>query len=146
MKLKQISLFLENAPGATGKALKLLADNGINISTLSLSDSKFFGILRLLIYNWEKAKNVLEQNNYVVKITDVVAIEVDHAAGSLSKVLEVLDKEQINVEYLYAFAPGFNNKAAIIFRFDDPDSAIEKIKSELPLLDSFNLFGIEKPE
>ena len=90
MKLKQISLFVENKPGTVNSALKLLADNGINISTLSLSDSKFFGVLRLLIRDWEKARDLLESHNFAVKITDVVAIEVDHAAGSLSKVLEVL--------------------------------------------------------
>ena len=92
MKLKQISLFVENKPGTVNSALKLLADNGINISTLSLSDSKFFGVLRLLIRDWEKARDLLEAHQFAVKITDVVAIEVDHAAGSLSKVLEVLDK------------------------------------------------------
>ena len=140
MKLKQISLFVENKPGTVNSALKLLADNGINISTLSLSDSKFFGVLRLLIRDWEKARDLLEANQFAVKITDVVAIEVDHAAGSLSKVLEVLDRNQVNIEYLYAFAAGLHGKAAIIFRFADPDDAIEKIKSELKLVEPLDLF------
>ena len=141
MKLKQISLFVENKPGTVNAALKLLADNGINISTLSLSDSKFFGVLRLLIRDWEKARDLLEANQFAVKITDVVAIEVDHAAGSLSKVLEVLDRNQVNIEYLYAFAAGLHGKAAIIFRFADPDDAIEKIKSELKIVQPLDLFG-----
>ena len=140
MKLKQISLFVENKPGTVNSALKLLANNGINISTLSLSDSKFFGVLRLLIRDWEKARDLLEANQFAVKITDVVAIEVDHAAGSLSKVLEVLDRNQVNIEYLYAFAAGLHGKAAIIFRFADPDDAIEKIKSELKLVEPLDLF------
>ena len=140
MKLKQISLFVENKPGTVNSALKLLADNGINISTLSLSDSKFFGVLRLLIRDWEKARDLLEANQFAVKITDVVAIEVDHAAGSLSKVLEVLDRNQVNIEYLYAFAAGLHGKAAIIFRFADPDDAIEKIKSELKIVEPLDLF------
>ena len=140
MKLKQISLFVENKPGTVNAALKLLADNGINISTLSLSDSKFFGVLRLLIRDWEKARDLLEANQFAVKITDVVAIEVDHAAGSLSKVLEVLDRNQVNIEYLYAFAAGLHGKAAIIFRFADPDDAIEKIKSELKIVEPLDLF------
>jgi len=141
MKLKQISLFVENKPGTVNAALKLLAGNGINISTLSLSDSKFFGVLRLLIRDWEKARDLLEANQFAVKITDVVAIEVDHAAGSLSKVLEVLDRNQVNIEYLYAFAAGLHGKAAIIFRFADPDDAIEKIKSELKIVQPLDLFG-----
>ena len=140
MKLKQLSLFVENKPGAVNAALKLLADNGINISTLSLSDSKFFGVLRLLIRDWEKAQKLLEANNFAVKITDVVAIEVDHAAGSLSRVLEVLDRNQVNIEYLYAFAAGLHGKAAIIFRFADPDDAIAKIKSELKIVEPLDLF------
>lgn len=144
MKLKQISLFVENKPGTVGKALSLLAENGINISTLSLSDAKFFGMLRLLIYDWERARDILEKNHFAVKITDVVAIEVDHAAGSLARVLEVLDRNSINIEYMYAFAPGIRNKAAIIFRFDNPDEAISKIQSELPLVDPLDLFGISK--
>ena len=140
MKLKQISLFVENKPGTVNAALKLLANNGINISTLSLSDSKFFGVLRLLIRDWEKARDLLEANQFAVKITDVVAIEVDHAAGSLSKVLEVLDRNQVNIEYLYAFAAGLHGKAAIIFRFADPDDAIAKIKSELKIVEPLDLF------
>ena len=140
MKLKQISLFVENKPGTVNSALKLLADNGINISTLSLSDSKFFGVLRLLIRDWEKARDLLESHQFAVKITDVVAIEVDHAAGSLSKVLEILDRNQVNIEYLYAFAAGLHGKAAIIFRFADPDDAIAKIKSELKLVEPLDLF------
>ena len=140
MKLKQISLFVENKPGTVNAALKLLADNGINISTLSLSDSKFFGVLRLLIRDWEKARDLLEANQFAVKITDVVAIEVDHAAGSLSKVLEILDRNQVNIEYLYAFAAGLHGKAAIIFRFADPDDAIAKIKSELKIVEPLDLF------
>ena len=145
MKLKQISLFVENKPGTVNEALKLLADNGINISTLSLSDTKFFGLLRLLIRDWEKARDILEANHLAVKITDVVAIEVDHAAGSLTKVLEVLDRHQVNIEYLYAFAAGLHGKAAIIFRFADPDDAIAKIKSELKLVEPLDLFR-ELPE
>ena len=145
MKLKQISLFVENKPGTVNEALKILAANGINISTLSLSDTKFFGVLRLLIRDWEKARDILEANHLAVKITDVVAIEVDHAAGSLTKVLEVLDRHQVNIEYLYAFAAGLHGKAAIIFRFADPDDAIVKIKSELKIVEPLDLFR-ELPE
>ena len=145
MKLKQISLFVENKPGTVNEALKVLAANGINISTLSLSDTKFFGVLRLLVRDWEKARDVLEAHQLAVKITDVVAIEVDHAAGSLTKVLEVLDRHQVNIEYLYAFAAGLHGKAAIIFRFADPDDAIAKIKSELKLVEPLDLFR-ELPE
>lgn len=142
MKIHQISLFVENKAGAVNAPLKLLSDNGINISTLSLADSKFFGILRLLIRDWERARDLLEQAGFAVKVTEVVALEVDHAPGSLSRILAVLDKHDVNIEYLYAFAAGYHGKAAIIFRFDDPDAAVAKIRGELSVVDPKSLFAV----
>ncbi len=142
MKIHQISLFVENKSGAVNAPLKLLSDNGINISTLSLADSKSFGILRLLIRDWERARDLLEKAGFAVKVTEVVALEVDHAPGSLSRILDVLDKHNVNIEYLYAFAAGYYDKAAIIFRFDDPDAAIAKVSGELAIVDPKSLFAV----
>lgn len=143
MKLKQISLFIENKPGTLNAPCKLLAQNGINISTLSLADTKYFGVLRLLIKEWDVAAKLLEEHGFAVKLTDVVAIEVSNTPGGLSDILEVLDKHSINVEYMYAFAAGYKDKAVIIFRFDDPDAAIEKLKSEklMNILNYTSLFA-----
>lgn len=141
MKLKQLSLFIENKPGALHAPCKVLADNGISISTLSLADTKFFGVLRLMVRDWERARDVLEQNKFVVKITDVVAVEVDHKSGSLANVLAIFDKYALNVEYMYAFASGFHGKAVLIFRFDDPDAAVAKIVNEVSLMDAASLFA-----
>lgn len=143
MKIKQISLFIENKPGAIGVPCKILADAGISISTLSLADSKFFGVLRMLILDWENAKNILEEKGFAVNVTDVVAISVEHTSGSLAKILSVLDENAINVEYMYAFAAGREGKAVLIFRFQDADTAIAKLtgKSNLKILNSASLFG-----
>ncbi len=143
MMLKQLSLFIENKPGTLNAPCRILAEHGFSISTLSLADTKFFGVLRLLVKDWEKAAKLLESKGFAVKLTDVVALEIDHRAGSLSSVLEVFDKHAINVEYMYAFAPGYNGKAVIIFRFDDPEAALEKLKSEqnAHILDYQDLFG-----
>lgn len=130
MKLKQLSLFLENKPGALDAPCQCLAEAGISISTLTLADTKYFGVLRLLIRDWEKAKTVLEQKGFAVKVVDVVAIEIADSPGSLAAVLAKFAKNAINVEYLYAFPFGVNEKAVIIFCFDDPDAAIEKLKNE----------------
>lgn len=145
MKLKQISLFMENKPGALSAPCKALADAGISISTLSLADTHDFGVLRLLVKDWEYAKKVLEDKGFALRLTDVVAIRVDHKPGSLSRILEALDRHSINVEYMYAFAAGLQGKAAIIFRFDDPDTALEKLKGEqlTQIVCQEDLFGAE---
>lgn len=129
MKIKQISLFVENKPGTLHAPCKVLSDAGISITTLSLADTKFFGVLRMLTADWQKAKEVLEQNGFAVRLTDVVAIEVDHKPGSMTNILDVLDKNGLNVEYMYAYAAGVNDKAALIFRFADADEAIAKLQN-----------------
>jgi hypothetical protein len=124
MKLKQISVFLENKPGQLSHTCRALADAGINITTLSLADTHQFGILRLLIKDHDKAKEVLEQAGCVVKITEVVAIDVADRPGGLADVLETIEKANINLEYMYAFTYRTNEKALMIFRFENPDEAI----------------------
>ena len=124
MKIKQLSLFIENKPGAMTAPCKLLADAGINIASLTLADTKFFGVLRLIIKDWEQAKELLEKNNFAVRLTDVVAIEVTHEAGSLFNILAMLDGTDLNVEYMYAYTSGQGCDAVMIFRFDDPAAAL----------------------
>lgn len=125
MKLKQLSLFLENRPGALSRPMKLLAKAGFNILTLSIADANQFGILRLILRDWEKAKKLLEQDGFVVRVTDMVAVEVPDQPGGLAKILDVVEKAGLNVEFMYAFTEKRENKAVLVFRFDDPDSAIK---------------------
>jgi hypothetical protein len=129
MKLKQLSLFLENKPGSLSVPCRLLANAGINVLTLSLADTRQFGILRLVLRDWEKAKAVLEAGDCVVKITEVLAIEVPDRPGGLADILEEVEKAAINVEYMYAFTVKHATKAVLVFRFDDPDKAIEVLKA-----------------
>lgn len=130
MKINQLSVFLENKPGQLSKPCRALADAGINILTLSLADTQQFGIMRLIISQWEKAKAVLEQAGCVVKVTEVVAIEVTDRPGGLAEVLEGLEEASINIEYMYAFTFRSGDKAIIIFRFDDPDGAIKALQAK----------------
>lgn len=139
--LQQLSLFVENKPGSIGGPVQALADAGVNIYTLSVADTQSFGVLRLLVRDAEAAAAVLAKAGYVGKITDVVAIQVAHEPGSLAKILAVLDRHQVNVEYMYAFAAGVGGKAALVFRFADPADALAKIGAELPLIDDADLFG-----
>lgn len=125
MKIKQISVFLENKPGHLSSACKVLADAKINIVTLSLADTEQFGILRLIVRDWTKAKALLEEKGFVVNVTDVIATQVCDQPGGLYDILAVIDQSQINIEYMYAFTAREGDCALLVFRFDDPDKAIE---------------------
>jgi hypothetical protein len=142
MKIKQLSLFLENKPGALSQPIKLLARAKLNILTLSLADTQHFGILRLVLREWEKAKALLEKNGLVVKVTDLVAVEVADEPGGLSRILEVVEKAGVNVEYMYGFTLGkAAGKGLLAFRFDDPDRAVEALrKQNLNPVASIDLF------
>ncbi|WP_295402026.1 ACT domain-containing protein [uncultured Thiocystis sp.] len=125
MKLQQLSLFLENRPGRLDAPLETIAAEGINILTLSLADTAQFGILRLIVREWDKAKRVLEQAGWVVNLTEVVAVDVLDRPGGLAAVLKILDGAGLNIEYMYAYSLRRGDKAILIFRFEDPDRAIQ---------------------
>ncbi len=128
MKLPQLSVFLENRPGSLMEPLKVLADANINLVSISLADTEQFGILRLVLKDWEFAKSVLEKDGWVVNVSDVVAVDVDDQPGGLVRMLDILAKAGINIEYMYAFALRRNVKAVLLFRFEDPDAAIEVLE------------------
>jgi hypothetical protein len=124
MRVEQISVFLENKAGRLAEVTRLLADTGINIRALSLADTSDFGILRLIVSDNDKAKEVLAQNGFTVGKTDVVAVEVEDRPGGLYKILDILFRASINVEYMYAFVQSSGKDAVIIFRFDNLDEAV----------------------
>ena len=125
MKVEQISIFMENKSGRLAEVTGTLAAAGVNIRALSLADTADFGILRLIVNNTERAKEVLKANGFTVGKTEVVAIEVPDRPGGLAEILATLDKAQINVEYMYAFVQHSGDNAVIIFRFDEVDKAIQ---------------------
>jgi hypothetical protein len=143
MKTTQLSVFLENQPGRLSVPCRLLADAGINILTLSLADTQQFGILRLIVKDWQRAKAVLEKGGCVVKVTEVVAIEVADRPGGGAEVLEVLEKANINVEYMYAFTFRRGDKAVLVFRFENPDTAIKVLQDKgINVLKSVELYDL----
>ena len=129
MKLKQISIFLENRKGRLWKALIILKDAGINIRALSIADTSEFGILRLIVPDPEIAKSALEKENFVVKVNDVIAVEVHDEPGGLEKILEILNMADINVEYIYAFVEKKGKKAIVVLRTEDIDAGINALES-----------------
>ena len=128
MKLKQVSIFLENRPGTLSPPLRLLGRAKINVVTLSIAESNEFGILRLMVREWEKVKALLEKEGFVVKVTDVVAVEVVDRPGGLADILDVVEKQGVNIEYMYAFSEPRMNRGLLIFRFDKPDEAIRALQ------------------
>ena len=129
MKIHQLSVFLENKPGQLRTACEVLAKARINLVTLSLADTAQFGILRLIIQEWQKAKTVLEKAGCVVKVTEVLAIEVADQPGGLAKILELVDRAGVNIEYMYAFAEKRGDRAVLVFRFTDPDAALQILQA-----------------
>lgn len=128
MKLTQLSLFLENKPAHLKVPCRALSDAGISILTLALADTEQFGILRLIVREPERAKEVLEAAGCVVNTTEVVAVEIEDRPGGLAALLDVIDEQGINIEYMYAFTFGREDKAIMVFRFENPDEAIERLQ------------------
>jgi len=124
MKLQQLSVFCENKPGHLIEPVRLLARAGIDLRALTLADTQKFGILRLIVRDWQRAKELLESSGAVVKVTEVIAVEVPDRPGGLAGVLELFEGTQINIEYMYAFPYVRGERAVLVFRFDNPDGAI----------------------
>ena len=121
MKVKQLSILLENKPGALNRPVQLLAKAKLNLLALSVADTQQFGILRLIVQHWDKAQTLLEKEGFVVKLTDMVAIEVSDAPGGLAAILTILEKTGVNLEYMYGFTQLKEHKGMLLFRFDQPD-------------------------
>jgi hypothetical protein len=121
MKIRQLSLFLENRPGQLRLPCKILGDAGIDVLTMSLADTQQFGILRLVVKDSDRARKVLEAAGVVVNVTELLAVDVPDHPGGLAEILEGFEKASLGVEYMYPFARG--SAATLLFRVEDPDRA-----------------------
>lgn len=146
MKLKQISVSIENSPGRLYEVTHMLGQAGINLRALNLVDSGDFGTLRLLVSDIAKTRRILMEKSMPARVDDVVAVEIEDKPGRLSEVLKHLTLARINVLYMYAFIGMSANNAVMIFRFSDNDRAIELLKENgITLLDAES-FGILETE
>ncbi|GHU82135.1 amino acid-binding protein [Spirochaetia bacterium] len=128
MAIKQISVFLENNAGRLGEVTKVLAAAGINIRAISIADTADFGILRLIVNKGAEAINALVAAGFTTRETDVAAVEIDDTPGSLAKVMELFQKSQVNIEYLYASLEGKTGKAVVIFKLEDHEKGLQIVK------------------
>ncbi len=128
MKVKQISIFLENRRGRLLEALEALGKSKINIRALSIADTSEFGILRLIIPDPDKARKVLEKNKFTVRENEVIAVEVSDKPGGLAEILSALNNANINVEYMYAFVEKKKDKAVVVLRTENVNAGIKALK------------------
>ena len=130
MKIRQLSLFLENRPGQLRAPAKALGDAGIDILTMSLADTQQFGILRLVVRDWERARRVLEEAGQVVNVTDVLAVDVPDRPGGLAETLGAFEEAGLGIEYMYPFTNHERGgHATLVFRLEDPDAAARALSA-----------------
>ncbi len=125
MFVEQISIFIENKEGRLAEVTAILRDANVNIRALSLADTTDFGVLRLIVNNPQTAEKILKNEGFKVGKTQVMAVEVKDEPGGLNRILDPLCENEVNVEYMYAFANPQCKNAIMIFRFDDHDKALE---------------------
>ena len=125
MRVKQISVFLENKSGRLARVTEILEENQVNIRALSIADTSDFGILRIIVNEPEKAFKALKVEGFTLSETEVIAVEVSDTPGGLASALKILDESKINIEYLYAFLEKCSEKALVVFRVEQVDKAIE---------------------
>jgi hypothetical protein len=119
MGIKQISVFLENTTGRLSEVTKTLAGANVNLRAISIADTAAFGILRLIVDKTDDAVSALNTAGFTTRQTDVVAVEIEDVPGSLAKLMELFQKSQVNIEYLYASLEGKAGKAVVIFKLED---------------------------
>ena len=124
MKVKQISVFLENKIGRLAEITSLLGQSGINIRALAIADTAEFGILRMIVDKPEEALKGLKEKGFAAKQTDVIVVKVPDKPGGLARILEILKESAFNVEYLYAFVKKSGEDAFVVFRIENIDEAI----------------------
>ena len=128
MSVKQISVFLENSKGRLAEVTRTLSKEKINIRALSLADTADFGVLRIIVDNPERCLSALKAKGFVAQVTEVIAVEVEDKPGGLARILEVLDRDNVNVEYMYAYVEKTRDNAIVICKIDDRERALQVLE------------------
>ncbi len=123
MSIKQITVFVQNKKGTVVSVTDILSRKNVNLRALSIAETQDFGILRLIVNDSKTAERVLLENGYPIKTIDVVGVKIGDEPGKLTAALDVLDKADINVEYLYAFMARTEKHAYVVLRVEDNDKA-----------------------
>ena len=119
MAIKQLTVFVQNKKGTVVSVTDILSKNNVNLRALSIAETQEFGILRLIVNDEKTAQAVLAENGYLIKVIDVVGVKISDEPGKLTEALSLLDKANINVEYLYAFMARTEKHAYVVLRVED---------------------------
>ena len=119
MAIKQLTVYVQNKKGSMAALTDVLAKNGVNIRALSIAETEDFGLLRIIVNDETAATKILEENGYLIKVIDVVGVKIGDKPGALTAALSVLDKADVNVEYLYAFMARTEKHAYVVLRVED---------------------------
>jgi hypothetical protein len=143
VKIKQVSVFLENKIGHLRTVTEELSRAGLNIRAISLADSEDFGILRMVVEDPDKAYSVLRAANHTAKETEVIAVEVPDKPGGLSDILKTFEDCGVNIEYMYSVLEKKSENAVMIFRVEEIDEVIAELKKRnVKLLSSKEVYGV----
>lgn len=123
MAIKQLTVFVQNSKGTVATVTDILSRNNINIRALSIAETNDIGILRLIVNDEVTAEKVLEDQGYLIRAVEVVGVKIGDAPGKLTAALDVLDKADVNVEYLYAFMARTEKHAYVVLRVENNDIA-----------------------
>lgn len=135
--VNQMAVFMENREGRILKLTEVLSENGIDLLTLSIADTKDFGILRCITRDNVRAEKVLKEAGFTVTNTQLIGVEVDDTPGGLAHILEILDGQRINVEYLYSFAHTSTKSAVILFKVSNDELALKILKdNQVKIIDN----------
>ncbi len=126
--LRQISIFLVNKPGALAEITGLLAEGGRNMRAFTLTETRDFGTVRIIVNNTEETCRVLEANHINYSLVDVVAVEVDDRPGGMHEVVSLLSRYQINIEYAYTTLNKGRQNAIVLFRANDTSKAVKVLR------------------
>lgn len=129
MAIKQITVFVQNKKGTVVSVTDVLSKNNVNLRALSIAETEDFGILRLIVNDEQKAEKVLMENGYLIKVIDVLGVKIGDEPGKLTAALDILDKANINVEYLYAFMARTEKHAYVVLRVEENEEAEAALKN-----------------
>jgi hypothetical protein len=129
MKIRQISIFLENAAGRLAEVTRVLKQGGVNLRAIMIADTADFGILRVIVDDPDRALSILTNAKFTTKTTDVLAVTISDKVGSLADILAIFERDGINIEYLYAALEKVGETAVVIFKVEDLEKGLRVVES-----------------
>jgi hypothetical protein len=143
MRIRQLSIFMENRAGRLARITTAIGRAGVNIRAMSLADTSDFGILRLIVTDAEKAFDILKDQGFTVKVSDVIAVAIPDVPGALGNLLTIMERADLNVEYMYVVSEKRMEEAILILRFDDLDRAVEVLlENDITVVDEEKVLSV----